>query len=157
MVFSGKTYTLERSQMIQLPRKEVFDFFSDAFNLERLTPAFLNFKILTKAPIDIGEGSLIDYRIRLFGVPMKWRTRIERFEPDTEFVDNQIKGPYVLWHHTHVFEHTADGTLMKDVVRYRLPVGVVGRMVHWLFVRRTLERIFDFRRDALKSCLGSDA
>ena len=154
MVFSGKTYNLERIQMIQLPRDEVFKFFSDAFNLERITPSFLNFRILTKAPIDIQEGTLIDYRIRLFGVPMNWRTRIERFEPNSEFVDTQIIGPYVLWHHTHVFETTAEGTLMKDVVRYRLPMGVIGRMVHWLFVRRTLERIFDFRRDALTSCLG---
>ena len=156
MVFSGKTYRLERNQLIQLPRDEVFKFFSDAFNLERITPSFLNFRILTKAPIDIQEGTLIDYRIRLFGVPMKWRTRIERFEPDTEFVDNQIRGPYVLWHHTHVFEHTAEGTLMTDVVRYRLPMGVIGRVVHWLFVRRTLDRIFDFRRDALTSCLRVD-
>ena len=149
----SKTYKLERHQRIPLQRSKVFDFFSDAFNLERVTPPFLNFEILTPAPIDIQKDTLIDYRIRLFGIPMKWRTRIERFEPDDAFVDNQIRGPYALWHHTHTFEDTEDGTLMRDIVLYRLPLGPLGAIAHWLFVRRTLETIFNYRRDALDDAL----
>lgn len=153
----SKTYTLERDQLIPLTREKVFEFFSDAFNLERLTPPFLNFQILTPAPIDIKKDTLIDYRIRLFGIPMRWRTRIERFEPDDAFVDNQIRGPYTLWHHTHTFETTDEGTLMRDIVRYRLPLGPLGAIAHWLFVRRTLEAIFNYRRDALDDALESVA
>lgn len=149
----SKTYRLERDQLIPMKRDKVFEFFSDAFNLERLTPPFLNFQILTPAPIDIQQNTLIDYRIRLFGIPMRWRTRIERFEPDNAFVDNQIRGPYALWHHTHTFEETAAGTLMRDVVLYRLPLGPLGTLAHWMFVRRTLEAIFNYRRDALDDAL----
>ena len=152
----GKTYRLEQTQLIPKDRSAVFNFFSDAFNLQALTPSFLNFRILTPAPIDIQEGTLIDYKISLFGVPMKWRTRIETFEPEERFVDTQIKGPYSLWHHTHTFEDVPEGTLMKDVVQYRLPFGPLGRIVHTLFVRRTLERIFQYRYDALETLLGRE-
>ena len=141
----SKTYRLERDQLIPMERDKVFAFFSDAFNLERL------------APIDIQKDTLIDYRIRLFGIPMRWRTRIERFEPDDAFVDNQIRGPYALWHHTHTFEDTAEGTLMRDIVLYRLPLGPLGALAHWMFVRRTLEIIFNYRRDALDDALEATA
>ena len=154
MIFTSKTYTLERSQLLPLPRSDVFAFFSDAFNLQAITPSFLGFKILTPAPIDIQEGTLIDYKITLFGIPMKWRTRIERFEPETSFVDTQIRGPYALWHHTHTFEDSPDGTLMRDIVRYRLPLGVLGTIAHMLFVRHTLQRIFQYRFDTLEQLLG---
>ena len=107
----AKTHRLEYVQVIPLERSTVFSFFSDAFNLERLTPSFLNFSILTPAPIHVETGTLIEYTIRLFGIPMKWRTEIERFEPEREFVDNQIRGPYRLWHHTHTFEDVPGGTL----------------------------------------------
>ena len=85
---------------------------------------------------------------------MFWRTRIERFEPEAVFVDTQVKGPYRLWHHTHTFEVVPEGTLMRDIVQYRLPMGFLGSVAHWLFVKRTLRRIFDFRRDALVDALG---
>ena len=154
MIFTGKTYTLERTQMIPKSRSDVFEFFSDAFNLQSITPSFLGFEILTPAPIDIQEGTLIDYRITLFGFPMKWRTRIERFDPQTAFVDTQIRGPYALWHHTHTFEDCPDGTLMRDTVLYRLPFGLLGTIAHSLFVRRTLQRIFQYRFDTLEKLLG---
>jgi hypothetical protein len=152
-MFEAKTHCLEQDQLVPKGREEVFQFFSDAFNLERLTPPFLNFKILTEAPIAIEPGTLIDYKIRLFGVPMRWRTRIARFEPDELFVDEQIRGPYALWHHTHTFEETPEGTLMRDIVKYRLPLGWLGDVAHALFVRATLKRIFRYRRDALADCL----
>ena len=154
MILQSKTYRLEQSQLIPESREKVFDFFSDAFNLQALTPTFLNFKILTPAPIDIQSGTLIDYKISLFGIPMKWKTRIERFERNVAFVDTQIKGPYSLWHHTHTFEDVPDGTLMRDIVLYRLPFGVLGTIAHFFFVRRTLNRIFAHRYDALERLLG---
>ena len=153
----NKTFRLEQEQLVAAPRTEVFSFFSNAFNLERLTPPFLNFKILTPAPIDIQTDTIIEYRIKLFGIPMYWRTRILNFEPEDSFVDSQERGPYTLWHHTHTFEETDDGTLMKDIVLYRLPLGPLGRLAHFLFVRRTLKRIFSYRRDALADLMGEIA
>ena len=153
----NKTFRLEQEQLVAAPRTEVFSFFSNAFNLERLTPPFLNFKILTPAPIDIQTDTIIEYRIKLFGIPMYWRTRILDFEPEDSFVDSQERGPYTLWHHTHTFEETDDGTLMKDIVLYRLPLGPLGRLAHFLFVRRTLKRIFSYRRDALADLMGEIA
>ena len=157
MNFWSKTYRIEQEQWIPKGRKDVFKFFSDAFNLQALTPSFLNFRILTAPPIDIQEGTLIDYKISLFGIPMKWKTRIERFETDTMFVDQQIRGPYSLWHHTHTFEDSDDGTLMRDIVDYRLPFGPLGLLAHTLFVRRTLKRIFQYRYDSLERLMGEIA
>ena len=150
MILTGKTYTLERTQLIPKPRRDVFAFFSDAFNLQAITPDFLGFEIITPAPIDIKKGALIDYRITLFGIPMKWRTRIARFEPEDAFVDTQIRGPYALWHHTHTFEDCPEGTLMRDTVLYRLPFGLLGTIAHALFVKRTMQRIFQYRFDTLE-------
>ncbi|HQY65548.1 MAG: SRPBCC family protein [Myxococcales bacterium] len=141
---------LERTQRIERPREEVFAFFEDASNLERLTPPFLRFAILTKPPVHMAEGTLIDYRIALFGVPLRWQTRIEQYTPPERFVDAQLRGPYRAWRHTH--ELTCDGpdaTWMRDRVDYELPMGPLGTLAHALFVRRTLARIFDFRRDAI--------
>ncbi len=98
-----RTYTLERTQLIPRPLREVFPFFSEANNLEAITPAFLQFKILTPGPIALQAGTLIDYRIRFLGIPMYWRTRIETFDPPVRFTDTQVRGPYRLWHHTHEF------------------------------------------------------
>lgn len=140
-----RTFTLERTQLIPQPLREVFPFFSDAKNLEAITPAFLQFKILTPGPIAMQAGTLIDYRIRLLGIPMYWRTQIETFDPPRRFTDVQIHGPYRLWHHTHEFLETASGTLMTDFVRYQMPLGPLGTLVHALWTRRTLERIFDYR------------
>jgi len=157
MTFWTKTYSLEQEQLIPKGRQEVFRFFSDAFNLQALTPGFLNFQILTEPPIDIQQGTLIDYRISLFGIPMNWRTRIERFETDNMFVDEQIRGPYTLWHHTHTFEDVPEGTLMRDIVKYRLPLGPLGLIAHFLFVRRTLRQIFQYRYDSLERLMGEIA
>ena len=154
MTLWTKTFRIEQEQFIPKARTEVFKFFSDAFNLQALTPSFLNFMILTKPPIDIQEGTLIDYRIALFGIPMEWKTRIERFEVDTMFVDQQIQGPYQLWHHTHTFEDVPGGTMMRDIVDYRLPFGPIGLIAHAIFVRRTLQRIFKYRYDSLDRLLG---
>ena len=148
------TYNLERTQLIGRPLEEVFAFFSDAGNLEAITPAFLNFRILTPRPIALQAGTLIDYRIRLFGIPLKWRTQIETWEPPHRFTDVQLTGPYKLWHHTHEFLAVPEGTLMTDRVRYQMPLGPVGRLVHALWTQRTLARIFDYRFEKIEELLG---
>jgi ligand-binding SRPBCC domain-containing protein len=151
----AKTYTLERTQLIPRPLREVFPFFSDAKNLEAITPPFLQFKILTPGPIPMQARTLIDYRIRLLGFPMFWRTKIETFEPPLRFSDTQVRGPYRLWHHTHEFVETPEGILMTDLVRYQMPFGPLGTLVHAVWTRRTLERIFDYRFQKVDELLGA--
>jgi ligand-binding SRPBCC domain-containing protein len=148
------TYTLERTQLIGRPLDEVFAFFSDAGNLEAITPAFLNFHILTPRPIAMRPGTLIDYQIRLLGIPLKWRTQIETWEPPHGFSDVQLRGPYKLWHHTHEFVAVPEGTLMTDLVQYQMPLGPLGRLVHALWTERTLARIFDYRFEKIEELLG---
>lgn len=149
-------YRLERTQVVPRPLAEVFPFFADAANLERITPASLRFEILTPLPIEMRPGALIDYRIRTNGIPRRWRTLIEVYEPGRRFVDVQLRGPYELWRHLHEFEEAPGGTRILDRVEYALPFGPLGRLVHALFVRRMLEGIFDHRRKVLEEMFGPD-
>jgi len=135
-------------------REEVFPFFADAANLEFLTPSLLHFRVLTPR-IEMREGALIDYRLRIRGVPVGWRTEIEMWEPPLRFVDRQVKGPYRLWRHLHTFEEMDGGTLCGDVVEYELP-AVPGRgLVHKWLVRPDLERIFDYRAERMQERFGA--
>lgn len=136
---------LEREQVLPRPVDEVFGFFADALNLEAITPPLLRFQVLTPAPIEMRAGALIAYRMRLRGLPVSWLTRIEAWEPQSRFIDTQLKGPYRLWHHTHTFEACREGTLMRDRVRYELPLGPLGEIARLAFVRGELRRIFDYR------------
>ena len=140
-----KTYTLERRQWVPRPLPEVFDFFSRAENLQRLTPPWMNFRILTPLPIAMAPGALIDYALRVHGLPVRWRTKIEAWAPPHSFVDTQLRGPYRLWHHTHTFEESNGGTLITDLVRYALPFGFLGQIAHALMVSRDLNQIFEYR------------
>ena len=134
---------------------DAFAFFADARGLEAITPPWLALRVVTPGPIEMRPGALIDYRLRLHRIPVRWRTRIEAWEPCERFVDVQLEGPYRLWHHTHEFEADGAGaTVIRDTVQYGLPLGPLGALAHNLFVRRDLERIFDFRRDALERLLG---
>ena len=134
---------------IWLPRSpaEVFPFFGDATNLNLITPPWLNFEIVTPGPIEMRAGTLIDYRLRVRGVPLRWRTRINEWEPPRRFVDEQIRGPYRLWIHKHVFEPREGGTLARDFVRYAVPLDFLAH--RWL-VRPDVERIFEFRSRVLQ-------
>jgi ligand-binding SRPBCC domain-containing protein len=138
---------LERVQHLPRPRPEVFAFFADARNLERITPGWLRFRIVTPGEIPVAAGALIDYRLSLYGIPFAWRTRIEAFEPGRSFVDAQLRGPYRRWVHLHAFEDApGGGTRMIDRVEYELPFGPLGALAHVLFVKGALARIFDHRR-----------
>jgi len=145
---------LERTQLLERPVADVFAFYSDAANLEAITPPFLRFRILTPTPIAMRAGTRIEYALSLHGVPVRWRTLITRWEPGVCFVDEQESGPYALWRHTHTFEPRGNSTLMRDVVDYREPFGALGQLAHVLVVRRLLDRIFDYRRDATGHLLG---
>ncbi len=149
-------YVLERTQIVPRPLAEVFAFFADAANLERLTPPFLGFQIKTPLPIKMGEGTLIDYRISLHGIPMRWRTRIDEYVPGVRFVDEQLKGPYRIWHHTHAFRAVPGGTEVLDHVDYELPFGPLGKLAHALFVRRQLKTIFDYRERTMTELFGAE-
>ncbi len=140
------THVLERTQLIEKPLEEVFPFFADATNLEQITPKFLRFRVTSPVPIEVRAGARIDYELSLFGVPLRWRTRITEYVPGVRFVDEQESGPYAYWRHTHTFEAVGNATRMRDHVEYREPLGVLGRVAHALFVERTVNRIFDFRR-----------
>ncbi len=151
----ARQHTLEREQLLPRSPEEAFAFFSDALNLEAITPPWLGFRVTTPGPIEMGVGALIEYRLRLHRWPIRWLTRIELWEPGRRFVDAQVAGPYRSWRHTHRFEPHDDGTLMRDVVRYALPLGPIGTLAHLAFVRRDLERIFDHRRGAIGRLLTS--
>jgi hypothetical protein len=147
---------LERVLFIPRPRAEVFAFFAAAHNLERITPPFLNFEIVTPLPIEMRAGALIDYKLGLHGVRFRWRTRIEEFAPPVFFADVQVKGPYRRWHHRHSFEEVSGGTLMRDVVQYEVGWGWAGEVARRMFVRRSVEQIFEYRNRVILEIFGQD-
>jgi ligand-binding SRPBCC domain-containing protein len=150
----ARTHLIERSQVVPLPPADAFAFYADAFNLEAITPPWLRFRILTPRPIAMGEGALIEYRLALHGAPCRWRTRIDVWEPGVRFVDRQLSGPFGSWQHTHEFEARPGGTLIRDRVLYRMPLGPLGELARAVLIGRDLERIFDHRRDAVERLLG---
>jgi len=157
----ARTHRLHYTTHLPLPRAEVFPFFADAANLERITPPELAFEIVTPTPIDMHPGALIEYRLGLFGVRFGWLTEIEAWEPPYRFVDQQIRGPYRRWHHTHTFLDEAGpggtpGTRMDDVVLWELPLAPVGEVAYPM-VRLQLKRIFDYRQRRIRELLADGA
>lgn len=147
-------HTLSREQFIPAPVADVFAFFSRPENLAKLTPPELGFLILTPSPIEMKPGALIDYTIRIFGMRARWTTLITAYDPGRSFVDEQLKGPYSFWHHTHRFEEAPGGTMVRDEVRYALPFGPLGRLGHALVVKRQLESIFGYRAKVIGTIFG---
>ena len=146
-------YILERTQFVPVSIQEAFGFFSEAHNLEEITPSWLRFEVLC-APDRLGYGSLLAYRLELFRVPIHWLTRISTWHPPRSFADEQISGPYPLWEHTHRFSPMDGGTEIYDHVRYRVPGGMLAPLVQRPFVGRWLDEIFDYRAARLEEILG---
>jgi ligand-binding SRPBCC domain-containing protein len=145
-------HTLTTWQWLPRPRDEVFRFFADARNLQRITPAFLHFEVITPGPLEMRTGTLIDYRLRLRGIPLRWRTEITTWEPPIRFADVQLRGPYAEWVHTHTFDEEDGGTLVRDTVRYRLSgPRPLARIINRVLVAPDTKRIFEFRHQALET------
>jgi uncharacterized protein (TIGR01777 family) len=150
----GGTWLRLWEQWLPQPVARLWPFFCDAHNLETITPPFLHFRVLGQSGGEIGTGTLIDYRLRLDGIPIAWQSRIDAWDPPRSFVDAQVKGPYRLWHHTHEFEPLGAGTLMRDTVRYQLPAGWLGTLAAGRRVAGYVERIFDFRSRRIDELFG---
>jgi ligand-binding SRPBCC domain-containing protein len=154
-IVSVRDHRVETRMWLPRTRAEVFPFFADAHNLEAITPPWLHFAVLTPVPIAMQAGALIDYRLRLHGVPLGWRTEIAAWEPPHRFVDRQVAGPYALWEHEHRFRDVAGGVVMSDSVAYRFRGGrVVDRIGDLAVARRDLRRIFEYRSRALRARFG---
>jgi len=149
-----KAYQLSRQQWIPAPLEKVFPFFSRPENLQELTPPFLDFK-LVDVPKEMQAGSLIRYRLRVHGIPIRWTTKITQWDPPHGFEDEQLSGPYALWRHEHRFAEERGGTAMFDKVDYALPFGILAWPAYKLFVRRDVETIFDYRAERMKALFGS--
>jgi ligand-binding SRPBCC domain-containing protein len=147
----------EQEFTLAQPLEEVFAFFSDAGNLDRVTPPWLGFRILTPPPIRIEAGAVIRYRLRIHGVAVGWETEITAWEPPCRFVDVQRRGPYRRWIHEHRFEEVPGGTRMQDTVEFALPGWILEPLLYHILVRRDVERIFAYRREAFSRLFGAAA
>jgi ligand-binding SRPBCC domain-containing protein len=146
-------FRLENRLFLPQPRERVFAFFADAMQLQHITPEWLHFSVLTPPPICIAQGTILDYQLRLHGMPLRWQSCISAWQPPERFVDEQLRGPYRRWHHEHLFTEVDGGTLCRDVVDYEV---YGGRLVHSLLVRADLLRIFDFRQSKLCEIFSID-
>ncbi|MGZ4898874.1 MAG: SRPBCC family protein [Candidatus Angelobacter sp.] len=151
---ADKTYTLAFAQQVPRQLPEVFAFFSCAENLEVLTPPWLNFKILEVTPQPLRQGTLINYSLRVHGIPLRWTSEIIEWEPPHRFVDLQLRGPYKLWRHEHRFEARDGGTLISDAITLALPVGILGQLAYKIKVRSDVQEIFAFREKKIRTLFG---
>jgi len=142
-------HILVKETVINRPLNEVFDFFSKAENLNKITPPDMQFQILTPLPINIQKGTLIDYKIKVNGIPFKWKTLISTWEPPHRFVDEQLKGPYNTWIHEHTFEERDGKTYMKDVVKFKSPGWILEPLINALFIEKKVKGIFEYREKKL--------
>ena len=140
-----RVFKLQYTQVIDSDIDDVFDFFSNPENLSVITPRKLDFKILTPTPIIMKEGQLIDYTIKLLGFKVRWRTIITEYIPKKMFIDQQVKGPYSMWHHTHEFIEEGEFVKMVDTISYVVPFGILGSMINKIWVKRDLDKIFKYR------------
>lgn len=153
---AGPYWRLTMSQWLNQPREELFQFFGDATNLEKITPDLLNFKVVTPKPIDMKPGTLIDYKLKVRGIPIRWRTLIATWNPPEKFTDEQLKGPYKRWHHTHTFTEENGGTRCHDLVEYAPPGGPLAPLINKLLVQKDVEKIFMHRARVLANLFGGE-
>ncbi|MBN8712101.1 MAG: hypothetical protein BGO12_17580 [Verrucomicrobia bacterium 61-8] len=146
-------HILERTTRIPRPLAEVFPFFADARNLARITPPSMGFQITSAQPLEMRRNLMIEYRLRILGIPLRWSSLISEWSPPHRFIDEQVTGPYARWTHLHEFIAEGDTTVMRDEVRYRLPFGLLGNLA-LPFVKMQLRHIFDYRESAIR-CLFS--
>jgi ligand-binding SRPBCC domain-containing protein len=151
---ADKTYTLAFTQQAARPLAEVFEFFSRAENLQALTPPWLNFKILGVRPQPIQKGTLINYSLRVHGIPLRWTSEIVEWDPPHRFVDLQLRGPYKLWRHEHRFEPKDGGTLISDTISLALPLGLLGQMAYKIKLQSDVQEIFSFRKEKIHVLFG---
>jgi ligand-binding SRPBCC domain-containing protein len=149
-----RAHLLERSQTVPVSPAEAFELYGDVGNLERITPPWLRFRILDPRPDRLVAGTRLEYSLVLHRFPIHWITEIREWEPPHRFVDFQAQGPYAQWEHTHTFEPVPGGTRLEDRIRYAIPYGPLGTLAHVAFVRRDLQRIFDYRRDAIAELIS---
>ena len=147
-------FQFKAEQRFDKSLSEVFEFFSHAENLELITPPWLNFKILTALPIKMQTGTIIDYQIKLYGIPFRWKTEINFWEPPEVFIDTQIKGPYSIWIHEHRFAEQDGQTIMTDTVNYDIAAGFLSLPIHKLFLKKQIEKIFAYRRETINRYLA---
>lgn len=140
-----KIYSLYSEIEVDTPLETVFSFFDKAQNLETMTPKNLSFKIMTPGDVPMAHGTVIDYVVSIMGIPQRWTSVIQKYNPPNYFVDTQIKGPYSFWYHEHQFLKIGQKTSIIDHVHYAVPFGVLGRLAHWLFIKRQLKGIFSHR------------
>ena len=149
-----KTFQFTTQQFVPQPLSAVFPFFERPENLAAITPSWLGLRITTASPIQMREGTVIEYSIKVMGIRIGWKSRISEYDPPRAFVDEQLKGPYSFWHHTHRFLEVDGGTLLADEIRYGMPFGIVGQIVHRLVVRKQLQSIFHYRAQAIERMFG---
>jgi ligand-binding SRPBCC domain-containing protein len=154
---AGSDFELRAEQWVPQPVDRVFPFFADPYNLERITPGFLRFRVRNVSTPQVQEGTIIRYRLRLHGIPVSWRSRIDEWRPGERFVDRQIAGPYAAWQHTHQFVARDHGTLLMDTVRYRLRCAPLGRTPLLAWVHRDVRNIFEYRHRAIAAAFGRPA
>jgi ligand-binding SRPBCC domain-containing protein len=153
----AKLYNLRCEMFSGQPLRETFAVFEDPYNLAKITPPWLNFRVTSAERVQMRQGAEIQYTIRWLKLPIRWKTRITEYKPPYSFIDEQDKGPYTLWRHHHVFEDTPEGTKVRDEVQYALPFGLLGRFVHAAIVRRQLLAIFRYRQRELGRMFGNNA
>lgn len=147
-----RIFTFRSQLWLERPRNEVFPFFSNALNLEKITPPWLKFRVVSKLPIQMREGAEIQYRLRIRGVPVGWKSTITSWDPPRRFVDEQVRGPYRVWIHEHRFIEGSGGTLCEDNVRYSPPGGALV----YKFVNRNIQELFDYRTEQLRKIFGTN-
>jgi ligand-binding SRPBCC domain-containing protein len=150
-------HTLHREVWLPKPLRQVFNFFSRTENLEKISPLWIRFRILTRPPIRMKQGAVFRYALQVRGIPFRWLTQIERWDPPHDFIDVQVTGPYKVWRHTHRFLPVDGGTSVIDIVQYSLPFGALGRLVHRVQVARDVERIFDYRNERIQQLFAAGA